>query len=86
MLSPGEAAVLAGGPGKDGENGVPVPHPDLSRTPSMSVGSLGASQKGELEVGEHTEDILSELGVGAEERATLRREGAVGGPVVGAKL
>ena len=86
MLLPGEAAVLAGGHGKESEKGVPVPHPDLSRTPSMVVSSLGASQTGELEVGEHTEDILSELGVGAEERATLRREEAVGGPVIGAKL
>ncbi|KAI1797368.1 CoA-transferase family III [Ganoderma leucocontextum] len=60
---------------------VPQPHPDLSRTPSIlpvSSRSSDWSQSAMLSRGEHTEQILSELGLSTQERARLREDGALG--------
>ncbi|CDO72476.1 hypothetical protein BN946_scf184980.g17 [Trametes cinnabarina] len=75
VLSVEEAAALAkssssrGGP-------VPAPHPTLERTPS--VAPLPAAEDSILARGAHTEEILSEMGMGVAEREALRRDGALG--------
>jgi crotonobetainyl-CoA:carnitine CoA-transferase CaiB-like acyl-CoA transferase len=43
----------------------------FSRTPSEI-------RSGAPRLGEHTEDLLAELGVSAEQRETLRRDGVIG--------
>ncbi|KAH8101092.1 CoA-transferase family III [Cristinia sonorae] len=75
VLSPQEAAILAS------TSASPNPHPTLSRTPARPLPEIQWTAPGEqycLTVGQHTEDILKELGVEGEERARLLREGALG--------
>jgi alpha-methylacyl-CoA racemase len=67
VLSPDEAAQLH-------ESPQPIPHPELSRT------SLSPPQDKikTLEPGEHTTDILKELGLSQEEMRQLAIEGVLG--------
>jgi len=67
VLSPKEAAQLHGSPH-------PMPHPELSRTPP----SPQQDRVGTLDPGEHTVDILRELGLSQEEMRRLAIEGALG--------
>ena len=79
MLSTDEAAAIASTPSHSSV--VPQPHPNLSRTPSVSPPSSSSPdwpQSTILSRGEHTEEILSELGLSVRERARLREEGALG--------
>ncbi|KAI0787928.1 CoA-transferase family III [Fomes fomentarius] len=89
VLSVGEAAALASEASTHG-GAIPSPHPDLARTPSNRPRQESASELSEslqLARGAHTEEILLEMGVSAEERAMLRAEGALGtGAGPGAKL
>ena len=82
ILSTGEATALAGGTADTSKIVAPTPHPLLSRTPSSAATSWDA----EMRTGAHTEEILSELGLEAEELAALRREGALGEATIGYKL
>ncbi|KAM5538549.1 hypothetical protein V8D89_007882 [Ganoderma adspersum] len=79
VLSTDEAAAIASTPSHSSI--VPQPHPNLSRTPSISPPSSNSPDWPHstiLSRGEHTEEILSELGLNAEEKARLREEGALG--------
>ncbi|TFK82669.1 CoA-transferase family III [Polyporus arcularius HHB13444] len=79
VLSVEEAAALAwattgGGP-------IPNPHPQLTRTPSKISSKLQSSDLSETTLvarGAHTEEILWELGISAQEQAKLREDGALG--------
>ncbi|RPD61093.1 CoA-transferase family III [Lentinus tigrinus ALCF2SS1-7] len=80
VLSVEEAAALAWATTRGGP--VPNPHPRLERTPSVISSRLQSSDLSQTTVvvrGAHTEEILSQLGVGADEQAKLRQEGAFGG-------
>ncbi|KAI0768062.1 CoA-transferase family III domain-containing protein [Trametes elegans] len=76
VLTVGEAAALAAKGSSTPEGAVPSPHPLLERTPS--VAPLPDGGEWTLTRGEHTEEVLGELGVGEDERADLVREGALG--------
>ncbi|KAI0749570.1 CoA-transferase family III [Daedaleopsis nitida] len=87
VLTVQEAAALASESSQGGP--IPVPHPDLRRTPSQSAYQLQTSdlsQSALLERGAHTEEILSELGVSPVERKALRNEGALGRSTAESKL
>ena len=86
VLSPVEAAALATKSTESSEDGVPVPHPQLLRTPSRVVDSSDGTKAVILESGAHTDAILAELGLGRGEREAMHREGAVGGATLDAKL
>ncbi|KAL5525726.1 hypothetical protein ACEPAG_7063 [Sanghuangporus baumii] len=66
VLSSEEAAKATGSP-------IPSPHPSLSRTSTSSPREFGV-----LKPGQHTEDILNELGISGNELITLYHSGAVG--------
>lgn len=88
VLSVGEAAALASEASTHG-GAIPSPHPELARTPSHRPRQESAStfsQSLQLARGAHTEEILSEIGVSAEERATLLAEGTFDNGAPGAKL
>jgi len=71
VLSATEAAELASGP-------VPAPHPNLTRTCPESLRSpLPDSLQLSLSPGQHTDEILRELGITAVERRQLVSEGAL---------
>ena len=86
VLSTVEAAALATKSTESSEDGVPVPHPQLSRTPSRAAASSDATNPMILEAGAHTNAILAELGIGRGEREAMSRNGAVGGATRNAKL
>lgn len=83
VLTPEEAAILASrsstSPASFGTSSpVPNPAPFLSRTPASvdtSTNSLSL-----LEAGEHTYEVLRELGIQESEVVALVDEGVVGGP------
>ncbi|KAI0368736.1 CoA-transferase family III [Pilatotrama ljubarskyi] len=83
VLSPEEAAALAAGSSSRGGS-VPVPHPKLERTPSITA--LPAAADSIIPRGAHTGEILEELGVDEGQREALLREGALGDPPAVAKL
>ena len=81
VLSTAEAAAVASTASQNDTQAVPQPHPSLSRTRSTSPSfahTSNSSQFAILSRGEHTEEILSELGLSAEERVRLKQEGAIG--------
>ncbi|KAH9945255.1 CoA-transferase family III [Epithele typhae] len=80
VLSPDEAATLAGQTWKTSDH-LPVPHPNLSTTPSIATSPPGTLSSHVVRSGAHTDEILRQLGMGDEERAALRREGAIGGRI-----
>ena len=70
VLSPSEAGELS-------SEVVPLPQPSLSRTYPWKVAELSARPP-LLLTGEHTEEILEEFGIVANEKAELMAEGALG--------
>lgn len=61
---------------------VEVPHPtrgsiEILNTPVKLQGSPGAVTRGAPTLGEHTDEVLEEMGVAAEERARLRSLGVI---------
>lgn len=77
VLTPTEAAAYSHVPSI-----VPQPHPFLSRTPAPgSIPDSSAAQKldkvSNIQPGQHTEQILSELGVSAADIKELERQGVI---------
>ena len=67
VLSPEEAAKVAGTP-------IPAPHPWLSDQKRRSY----PKEFGVLKPGQHTEEILKEMGISGDELASILRSGAIG--------
>jgi len=83
VLSPHEAAIVASA------DASPQPHPNLSRTPAKPPPTIDATAPAEkywLCPGEHTDEILHQLGVSVEEKAQLLQDGALGALVRFSKL
>jgi crotonobetainyl-CoA:carnitine CoA-transferase CaiB-like acyl-CoA transferase len=64
------------------ESLVRVPHPtrgeiDILNTPIKLLGSPGHVTRGAPTLGEHTDELLESIGVGAAERAALRERGVI---------
>ncbi|GBE87798.1 CoA-transferase family III [Sparassis latifolia] len=60
---------------------IPTPHPHLGRTPSVALRDVSpqdVKRTTELIRGQHTEEVLSELGLTDEEKRELMRDGALG--------
>ena len=85
VLSPIEASSLDAS-----KSPLPVPHPHLTRTspqplPSFFHSSAAVKESLYLRPGQHTDDVLRELGVNDKERNRLIKDGALEKMVV-AKL
>ncbi|TDL16558.1 CoA-transferase family III [Rickenella mellea] len=73
VLTPAEAAQAS--------SPLPAPHPELLQTPALPLPSTARHAKASLNLkpGHHTEEILMELGLTAEQRKILDTSGALGG-------
>jgi len=79
VLSPTEASSLAA-------SSLPIPHPHLMRTSPRSLqflpqASAAVQASFHLSPGQHTDDVLRELGVTAKERNRMIKDGALGAMV-----
>ncbi|CAL1698755.1 unnamed protein product [Somion occarium] len=79
VLSPREAYLLAS------TDAAPKAHPNLSRTTPVPL-STNSSHTYLLRPGEHTDEILEEIGIGKEEKKNLAKDGALGIVQLGTKL
>lgn len=65
---------------------IPHPHPRLSRTPFVPIPTKEEDGLKLLKPGQHTDEVLTELGLSEGEKRKLKAEGALGKAKVGAKL
>ncbi|KAI0696078.1 CoA-transferase family III domain-containing protein [Cytidiella melzeri] len=72
VLSAAEAAVLA-----SNEHAAPTPHPQLSRTPARPLPAY-RPEEGVLSPGQHTVEVLMDLGLDADKIVGLAERGALG--------
>lgn len=86
VLTPFEASRLQNAPNEP-PSLIPHPHPRLSRTPFVPISSKSEDGLKLLKPGQHTQEILEELGLSQEEKESLKRDGSLGkAPRSGSKL
>ncbi|KAF7790543.1 hypothetical protein EIP86_001499 [Pleurotus ostreatoroseus] len=84
VLSPAEAAKQATASSSNQTSTTPTPHPQLSRTPARTEQMLSPTTF-ILSPGQHTDQILEEIGVTTTERRQLTADGAFGRIMEGMK-
>ncbi|KAL6300901.1 CoA-transferase family III [Sparassis latifolia] len=80
VLSVTEAAASVSGStssSAESMSPVPAPHPELARTPSVPINGITSADSFNMR-GQHTDEVLSELGLTKEEKIQLLHDGALG--------